>query len=356
MRFLFIGDPHIRVENFHTMEKLLLMVQRLVADSPVDEIVVAGDVLHNHERLHTLALNRAVDFLEALAALAPVVCLVGNHDMINNQQFLTHNHWLHHYRGRLANVEVVDAPILRTAKDGTVSVYCPYVFPGRFQEALTVRLGDAWQRAHIVFAHQEFRGAKMGAIISEDGDPWDPALPQVVSGHIHDYQKPLTNVFYPGTPMQQSFGDRGGNIVLVVEVDGGALRFVEVPTEVDSKRTVYAALDEVAKLLEDGLRSTEDEQVKVAVKGTAEEFKVFKESKEYKQLVESGVKVAFKQEAKSRPTVELKEGGPVEEFDATKEGRDFEAILTELLASAGSTQVLRDYREVFYNMVFEDPE
>ncbi len=350
MRFLFIGDPHIRVENFHSVERLLCMVQRLTADTPVDEIVVAGDVLHNHERLHTLALNRAVDFLETLAGIAPVVCLVGNHDMINNQQFLTHNHWLHHYRGRLGRVEVVDAPTLRSAPDGTVSVYCPYVFPGRFQEALSARLGDAWRGAHLVFAHQEFRGAKMGAIVSEDGDPWDPAYPQVVSGHIHDYQRPLTNVFYPGTPMQQSFGDRGGNIVLLVECEGGALRFTEVPTDVDTKRTVYASVEDVAKLVEGGIKSTEEEQVKVAVKGTAEEFKVFKESKEYKQLVESGVKVAFKQEAKARPTLDMPE------FDATKEGRDFESILTELLASAGSTQVLRDYREVFYNIVFEDAD
>ena len=61
-------------------------------------------------------------------------------------------------------------------------------------------------KATAIFAHQEFKGAKMGAIISEKGDIWEKELPPVFSGHIHDFQI-LDNIVYTGTPFQHSFFD-----------------------------------------------------------------------------------------------------------------------------------------------------
>lgn len=350
MRILFVGDPHIRVENFGTIDRLIEMIQGVIEKHQVQLVVVAGDVLHTHERLHTLALNKSVDFLLQLGQLTRVVCLVGNHDYINNQQFLSTNHWMHHYRGKLENVTVVDRPLSERFEDGSRAVFVPYTYPGRFVEALSAVEG--WHEADVVFAHQEFKGCKMGAITSEVGDEWDTAWPQVVSGHIHDYQRPQPNVFYPGTPMQHSFGDRGGNIVLLIDTAVGGCVFTEIPTDVDKKRTVYVTVDDVAALVEKGIASTESEQVKVAIRGTSEEFKVFKESKEYKDLVRAGVKVAFKQEARTKPTL------PDEASSSASVGEvtDFESILTDLLKTTGNAQVLRDYREVFHNMVFIDPE
>ncbi len=353
MRILFVGDPHIRVENFGAIDRLIEVLHRIITEQNIDLVVVAGDVLHTHERLHTLALNKSIDFLLQLGRLVKVVCLVGNHDYINNQQFLSTNHWMHHYSGKLHNVTVVDRPVCMESEDGSRAVFVPYVFPGRFVEALSATT-DApfeWHEADVIFAHQEFKGCKMGAITSEVGDDWDPAWPQVVSGHIHDYQKPQPNVFYPGTPLQHTFGDRGGNIVLIVEVQHGQpCAFTEVPTDVDKKRTMYTTVADVAALLEKGISSTPEDQVKVAIRGTSEEFKVFKESKEYKDLVKAGVKVAFKQEAKTRPS---EEAGPSEEVVPST---DFETILTDLLKQTNNAQVMRDYREVFYNTVFVDPD
>ncbi len=344
MKALFIGDPHIRVENFEAFDRLQALIEDRCKD--IDLIVVAGDVLHYHERLHTLALNKAIDFLTQLGRMAHVVCLVGNHDMINNQQFLSSNHWMHHYKGRIPNVDIVDHPVSHVLQ-GCRLVFVPYVFPGRFVEALETtqpRMGDAfaWTDAHLIFAHQEFKGCRMGAIVSEDGDEWDSAWPMVVSGHIHDYQKPQPNIFYPGTPLQHSFGDKGGNILLTISLDGEAPpMFEEVLTDVEKKKTVYTTIEGVAELLASYTPS--DTQLKVTIKGTADDFRVFKDSKEYKDLIAAGIKVALKQEAKVRPETTDGDGNLV-----FSDLNDFESILYDLLKKVDNPLVLRDYKAVFH--------
>nr|QBK90817.1 MAG: DNA repair exonuclease [Pithovirus LCPAC201] len=70
-----------------------------------------------------------------------------------------------------------------------------------------------WWKSSIIFAHQEFKGAKMGAIVSEMGDEWPINGPLIISGHIHDYQKVQENVWYTGTPIQHGFGDTAGKTI-----------------------------------------------------------------------------------------------------------------------------------------------
>ena len=64
-----------------------------------------------------------------------------------------------------------------------------------------------WWQASLICGHNEFKGAKMGAIISEKGDIWPPDAPLTVHGHIHDHQRPQANIWYTGTPIQHAFGD-----------------------------------------------------------------------------------------------------------------------------------------------------
>ena len=65
--------------------------------------------MHYHERIFTQALNKTLEVVTTLLNYAPVDILVGNHDMINNQQFLTSNHWLNVLAG-YKNVTVIDKP------------------------------------------------------------------------------------------------------------------------------------------------------------------------------------------------------------------------------------------------------
>ena len=91
-------------------------------------------------------------------------------------------------------------------------IFVPYVPPGRFEEALRT-LKDDWISASCIFAHQEFAGCKMGAIVSIEGDKWDIKNPIVISGHIHSKQQPQKNIYYSGSAMQHAFGESAKNII-----------------------------------------------------------------------------------------------------------------------------------------------
>ena len=87
----------------------------------------------------------------------------------------------------------------------------------RFIEALETSEHD-WKSSLLIFAHQEFKGCKMGAIESIDGDTWSTEYPPIISGHIHSNQTLDTNVYYPGSAMQNAFGDPN-NIIAVIDWD-----------------------------------------------------------------------------------------------------------------------------------------
>ena len=187
---LFIGDPHFQVNNITEVDLFLQKITTLAKQKQPDLIIIAGDLLHTHERLHTIALNKAYDLVNNMRNIAKTYVLVGNHDYIQNQQFLTKNHWMNALK-EWCNTIIVDKVISETI-NGQKFVFIPYVSPGRFQEALET-FPEKWTDATCIFAHQEFFGCKMGAIISVEGDKWPLDYPMVISGHIHSRQMPQKN-------------------------------------------------------------------------------------------------------------------------------------------------------------------
>ena len=306
---LCIGDPHIRVSNIADVDLFLeRIVERVLATSQLDAIVVLGDTLHDHERLHTTPLNKAIEFFVTLSRYAPTWVLVGNHDMIGNQQFLTENHWLVAIKS-LAGVRVVDhveyCPELN-------AILLPYVPNGRFQEALDTGNTDP-RDASVIFAHQEFRGCVMGAFISDHGDEYPETSTPVVSGHIHSNQQPQPNVYYPGSMLQHAFGESTRNVVALVRVpqqvetpdivvdtgdtvdDGvttAAVSVQEIDLELHRKITLYADAEEfeaISQKVPDDATHT-----RLVITGTSDEFKALRKKKVFKTLKTRGVKVVFK--------------------------------------------------------------
>ena len=191
---LVIGDPHIQVANIPQIDIFIERLIKLAISKEPDLIVIAGDLLHTHERLHTLALNKACELVDKMRKISLTYVLVGNHDYIQNQQFLTHNHWMNGLK-EWNNTVIVDK-VIRTTIKNEKFIFVPYVPPGRFQEALDT-LGERWDDASCIFAHQEFFGCKMGAIISVEGDKWELTNPHVVSGHIHSRQNSAAEYLLP---------------------------------------------------------------------------------------------------------------------------------------------------------------
>ena len=85
MRITAIGDTHFRVDNINIVEILIQKIVQILSKNPPDLIVLLGDILHDHERLHTIAMNKAYEFITLLRDISPVYILVGNHDMINHE-------------------------------------------------------------------------------------------------------------------------------------------------------------------------------------------------------------------------------------------------------------------------------
>lgn len=293
MKILCIGDPHIKLDNITDFDLFENKLHALIDSEHPDLIVVLGDVLHYHEKLYTQNLNNAFNFLKRLGEKSRTYVLVGNHDMINNQQFLTTNHWMNSIKSwESANILVVDN--VEYIKDGQdLFVFCPYVYPGRFREALDTCSED-WKRADVIFAHQEFKGCKMGAIISEHGDEWSDDLPFVISGHIHQKQYVGENVFYTGSAMQHAFGESEENVICILDND---FTIREIDLGLPRKRIVN--VENISKIDTDRIVSSKD-NIRLNVVADKTEIKEFRKSLEYSRLVDAGVKIVFKESKKDR--------------------------------------------------------
>ena len=327
MQIVAIGDTHFKVDNMNIVDKLIEeIVSKLTLLKP-DLIVLLGDILHDHERLHTLALNRALDFINKLRNISKVFVLVGNHDMINHDQFLSDQHWMNALK-QWDNVCIVDKVEHLECSDINANfLFCPYVAPGRFQEALETHEFD-WRESDIIFAHQEFKGCKMGAIISEDGDEWDIDDPFVISGHIHSKQSPQDNIMYPGSSMQVAYGESNENIILIVDYNDGEIELTEQILNIPRKRIVYidtGSFDQYEP------PATEDE-IKITIKGKYTDFKAIKKTSKYKKLVKLGFKISYKHEKLDITTDKKK-----------AEVKDFTNVLESLVKSSSDEFLNKAY-------------
>ena len=167
----------------------------------------------------------------------------------------------------------------------------PFVPNGRFIEALNILKKD-WKKSDIIFSHQEFKGCKMGAIISESGDDWKLNYPYVISGHIHSHQIPQENIYYTGSCMQHAFGESEKNIIIYLTVQNHKRTIEEIDLQLPRKKIIYTDLENIKdyKIPEEN-----PDKLRITLGGTYEEFKTFKKSKKYKELVKQGVKVVYKQ-------------------------------------------------------------
>lgn len=307
---LFIGDPHFQVSNIPEVNMFIEKITKLAEDKAPDLICIGGDILHTHERLHTTPLNKAYQLVDNMRRISKTYVLVGNHDYTNNQQYLTDNHWMNGMKD-WKNVVIVDKVVTETINDN-LFVFAPYVYPGRFIEALnTLEMAD-WKDARCIFAHQEFFGCKMGAIVSIEGDKWDLKYPNVVSGHIHSRQSPQKNVYYPGSSMQHAFGESTKNIIAYLnfrEIDR-EYELEEVNLNLPRKRIVYMDMDNI----EDYKVPETKDKIKVTITGVYDEFKAFKKTQKYKKLIKDGAKVVFK--VKNMDVLEEKVDGKKLEFSS----------------------------------------
>jgi hypothetical protein len=165
----------------------------------------------------------------------------------------------------------------------------PYVFPGRFIEAMETKTKN-WKEKKIIFGHQEFKGCKMGAIQSIEGDEWHAEYPYVVSGHIHDNQRVGTNIYYPGTPLQHAFGDSETRVVCSIDISDDVV-ITDIPLNVPKKHIIKSTMSTIKDTISHIKNIKENEKVKIKLDVSSDEFKLFKDTEDYKNLIKNGVKI-----------------------------------------------------------------
>lgn len=287
---LFIGDQHFKTTNIPEVELFIKKITELAEEKKPDLIVLGGDLLDCHERLHTVPLNKAYELINNMRSISKTYVLVGNHDIINNQQFLTENHWLNSMK-EWENTIIVDKVITEIINESKF-VFVPYVPPGRFQEALVTLGEDDWKNARCIFAHQEFFGCKMGSITSVEGDKWPLDYPEVVSGHIHSKQRPQKNIYYSGSAIQHAFGESTKNIIahLTFRYESPGYELDEIDLNLPRKRIVYMDIE----MIDDYNVPETKDNIKITISGGYDQFKALKKTKKYKKLVRDGIKIVFK--------------------------------------------------------------
>ena len=294
-QILIVGDIHIKPNNLAYIDELLEKLLALIQERNIKTVVLLGDILHDFNRIETATLNKALDFFTRITSALEdqLYIIVGNHDYINNTQFLSREHWMNSFK-HFKKIVIVDT-VLRDTQHSFLFV--PYVPPGRFIEALDQVEEDwSWREQRVIFAHQELYGCALvrdGSITSSAGDKWLPSYPLCISGHIHLNQRLATNLYYPGAALETNFGEAHYKfIVALLDVD--SLEVEEVDLGLSRRvllRYTIEQLKEIALVESIASRVTPLSLVKLIVQCSAEEFNSFKKTTNYKKLSNSNVKV-----------------------------------------------------------------
>ncbi len=291
MKVLCIGDPHIKTDNLSETELMIEELERLVDENRPDLIVCMGDILDRHSTIHVQCLIMAEKLVARLSKLAPFYLIIGNHDRPNNSNFLTEEHAFNSMK-RWPNVVVVDKVV--TFKN---FVFVPYVPNNRFNDALQTlsnydkkdNTKENQNKYTAIFCHQEFKGAQMGRVISETGDNWSVDRTLIISGHIHEYGNPQKNIYYVGTPRQQTFGETTDKKIslFTFNVDGS---YIHERLEINLPLKITDNI-KVSEL--NGYSPDLTHKIKLIITGTESEIKTISKNKKIHDLKKQGVKITF---------------------------------------------------------------
>jgi len=349
VKIIAVGDPHFQTDNTPEVNLFIERFLELLNKEKPDFVVILGDLLHTHERLHTVPLNKAYQFIKKVKDICYTFILVGNHDMTNNQQFLTENHWMNGLK-EWSNVEIVDKVVKKTFKNKTF-VLAPYIPTGRFIEGLDSLGKEEWINCDLIFCHQEFYGCKMGAIVSVEGDKWNDSLPQIISGHIHSKQNIGSNIYYCGSSLQHAFGESDSNIIPVIELETGVKKYKlkEVDLELPRKKIIYMDTENILDYKNEKKEGCD--KVKITLQGDYEEFKALKKTKKYQDIIKSGTKIVFKIK-KNKGELEEK----LTQLVQKEEYSDFTKILNILIQKEKNEYLHELYELVVNNRVISEKD
>lgn len=308
VHILVIGDPHFTATNTRETDCLTTEVQRIIKenDDTIRHVVILGDTLDRHETVNTNVLFRVEQFFNAILETRDdmkLYVLIGNHDIPNNKIYMSEVHpfkrWEDeklHIINKTREIDIDDMKFLMV----------PYVPPGRFREAIEgyiiseadcnresvdVDINKYKHRSQhrCIFAHQEFKGCKMGTIISEHGDNILSDI-DIISGHIHERQR-IGRLYYPGTPYQTNMGETTDKSISLLEFLPDDIIETRFSLNIPRKITI----DITASQLLTWIPPDTYNRYRLIVHGNNTEFLTLSKNGIISMLTHKGIKISYKE-------------------------------------------------------------
>lgn len=216
MKILFIGDPHLRINEFEQSVKLLRWIESVVTEHRPDVVCNLGDTFHNHAVLRSELMKEFSDHIDAVTRFSPYWYVLGNHDQYKPKD--NKYHALQSFKDRKDFI-IFDQP--RTDLDAINITIVPYV-----QDFADFPLDTN----KICITHNTFIGADYGFRREDCGvDAARVSADVIISGHIHKRQT-FGKVIYPGTPVAHNASEvdevKG---LLLLDTSTSEQRFIQSP-------------------------------------------------------------------------------------------------------------------------------
>tara|TARA_R110002110_G_scaffold111258_12_gene277134 strand:+ start:6800 stop:9892 length:3093 start_codon:yes stop_codon:yes gene_type:complete len=255
MKFAHIADTHIRNLRYHAeYRSVFKQLYDSIKKENVDYIIHCGDIAHTKTQISPEFVDMCSEFLSSLADIAPTYIILGNHDgNLKNS-------------GRLDAispiVEALEHPDLHLLKNSCEV----YLHDGFALNVLSVFDEDNWQdptsydNINIALYHGSISNCQTDSgWVMESGENEIEIFEEfdyAFLGDIHKAQKldKAGRVRYPGSTVQQNFGEENDKGILIwdiqdrdsfavkqivfsnpkpfmtVELENGKLPDIEVPT------------------------------------------------------------------------------------------------------------------------------
>lgn len=388
---MLIGDIHFQNQSYVQGEEFISKCLNKLDIYKPKMVVLLGDILDTFGVSTESPFNQCYDFIDKITSrewCLALFIMIGNHDLINNTQFLSSKHFFNPYK-KWPKVVVVDIPIHLNFKGDTTKdrniVMCPYVYHGRFKEALDhantyytlsersglVFLKDKhdkvdYSTVNIIMCHQEFKGVKYGNIISTNGDTLTKNLKkiQIITGHIHE-KFSMENIRGIGSARQVAFSEPPNKSIVSLSFsdeyfDPKKEEYIDTEInlfkEIDLHLKVYKELNYTFDGDSEGFPTIKDfdfdqcqtAHIKVLLHATPEQTKIFRHSIQYKKLISNSVKVNFVNDvgvSDENEENEITAGGDKLDIKA----KTFDEILLEKVNGSESETVKSIYNEIKEN-------
>jgi DNA repair exonuclease SbcCD nuclease subunit len=244
MRIAVIGDPHFanrKLFGYPTEEpgvntrlaNIVNVFRWIRNDLPEDvtNVVILGDITHEHGKLTPPVLHAVYDALGAFGDMDAVYMLSGNHDLDHNGKSIATA--FAHADGMFVFTPPMMSPwfVGHLTQLGMISYMDREATLLAFQDMLAYESA----KKRIAFMHHHFEGAKHGAHEFEPPGGISPKdvpdeIDLVISGHYHLHHKINDKIIYCGVPLQHDFGEATYTPgYMLLDVDTLEYEFRETP-------------------------------------------------------------------------------------------------------------------------------